>query len=64
MRWRREPGSTRLRVSLAGGPLPPNAFGYSAHTGNTVFWIATETLGGVKLIEPGLEGVYAARLAR
>jgi hypothetical protein len=38
------------RLSVSGGesefPLPPSIWGYSTHTTNTVFWIATRTLSG------------------
>jgi hypothetical protein len=49
-------------VSLAGGEYvhQSGVFGYSVHTANTVFWIATRALNGDRLVERS--SVYAASL--
>lgn len=51
------------RVTVQGdeGPVT-GAFGYSTHTSNTVFWIASRTLSCDKTCWPATTAVYGARL--
>lgn len=47
------------RLSVEG---ETGTFGYSTHAANMLFWIATQTLGGEKLLHVETSSVYAARL--
>jgi hypothetical protein len=50
-------------LTVRGGEEPvTGTYGYSAHTQNTVFWIAARTLGQEKLLYVEASAVYAARL--
>jgi hypothetical protein len=51
----------RLPVTVAGETVK-GTYGYSTHTANTVFWIATQTLGGEKVPSVETSSVYAAPL--
>lgn len=51
----------RLPVTVAGETVK-GTYGYSTHTANTVFWIATQTLGGEKVLSVETSSVYAASL--
>jgi hypothetical protein len=51
----------RLPVAVAGETVK-GTYGYSTHTANTVFWIATRTLGGEKVPSVETSSVYAASL--
>jgi hypothetical protein len=51
----------RLPVAVAGETVK-GTYGYSTHTANTVFWIATQTLGGEKVPSVETSSVYAAPL--
>jgi hypothetical protein len=51
----------RLPVTVAGETVK-GTYGYSTHTANTVFWIATQTLGGEKVPSVETSSVYAASL--
>ncbi len=46
--------------SEAGGPT--GTFGYSTHTANMVFWIATRTLADGEVLSVETSSVYAASL--
>jgi hypothetical protein len=48
----------RLRVTGSA----KGTFGYSTHTANMVFWIATQTIGGDKILDVETSAVYAASL--
>jgi hypothetical protein len=52
------------RVRVHGGPEPPavGAFGYSTHTADTIFWIASELLTGPEITGVLTSGVYATPL--
>jgi hypothetical protein len=51
----------RLRVT--GGEEPNRGtYGYSTHTASMVFWIATQTIGGDKILDVETSAVYAASL--
>jgi hypothetical protein len=50
---------TLPKLSLRGGEYPSGVFGYSTHTSNMVFWIASRVLNG-PLIE--VSSVYASRV--
>lgn len=51
----------RLPVTVAGETVK-GTYGYSTHTANSVFWIATRTLGGEKVLSVETSSVYAASL--
>lgn len=51
----------RLPVVVAGETVK-GTYGYSTHTANTVFWIATQTLEGGKVFSVETSSVYAAPL--
>lgn len=51
----------RLPVTVAGETVK-GTYGYSTHTANMVFWIATQTLSCYKLCDVETSAVYAASL--
>jgi hypothetical protein len=51
------------RLTATGGGEPNRGtYGYSTHTASMVFWIATQTIGGDKILDVETSGVYAASL--
>ena len=51
------------RLTVRGGEEPiTGTFGFSTHTANAVFWLATQTLDCEKLCDVGTSAVYAAQL--
>lgn len=51
------------RLTATGGGEPNRGtYGYSTHTASMVFWIATQTIGGDKILDVETSAVYAASL--
>jgi hypothetical protein len=51
------------RLTATGGGEPnKGTYGYSTHTASMVFWIATQTIGGDKILDVETSAVYAAPL--
>jgi hypothetical protein len=51
------------RLRATGGEEPNRGtYGYSTHTASMVFWIATQTIGGDKILDVETSAVYAASL--
>jgi hypothetical protein len=55
----------RLSINRGQDDESPGVYGYSAHTANTVFWIATRMLVGVGegSVAVGTSSIYAAPLS-
>ena len=49
-------------TATGGGERNRGTYGYSTHTASMVFWIATQTIGGDKILDVETSAVYAAYL--